>query len=102
MPLALQWLVRDIVLAYECDRVTYSHASFAMAFLFLPHTAESENTRTSVLNRFLIGDSSRHKFFKDSDCQFRHNEIPENSAATFVRSSSMVCTVSMIVSVLRI
>ena len=82
VPLELHKSARDIVLVHECGRVPILQRSLSPMpglqwHCFLPtHNTESENTCTSVLNRFPNGDSNRDKLIQDSVCQFCQNEIP--------------------------
>ena len=77
------------VISYLSMNVDESHipesfvalVCFGKALLFPTHHTESENTRTSVFNRFRVGDSNRDKLFQNSVSQFCHDEIPQNSMA---------------------
>ena len=92
VPMKFHWASRDVVLVYECHRVTHcsgvatSYAQFS----------ESENICTSVLNRPPIG-GSRDNLSHDPALQSCHNEIPYNSPATSLRSRNLAPTVSIIV-----
>ena len=72
------------------------HAWLAMALLFPTHNTELEITCTSVVNRF---PQIEMNVSQDYAFQFCLDEIQWHSSATFVRSSSLVRTVSIILTV---
>ena len=103
MSMELHWSARDTTHVHECRRVPYFR-EFCRPCLVCngvvmshTHNTRSQETCSYDLDRFRIGGSKRDKLFQESVWQFCRNVISWNSAATFVRSWSLTCTVSMIV-----
>ena len=87
----LQWSVRDIVLVYECHRAPYfrelCRTSFVAMTMLFPYTTQRMRIHARLFSiDVLFVTPNRDNVFQDSVCQFCQNEIPLNSAATFVKS----------------
>ena len=87
----------------ECRRVPYFRELWR-SIPGLQWRCYFPNTRQSlrIHVRLFSIDSNGYILFQDYVCQFCNNEISKNSAATFVRSWSLACAVSMTVCILWI
>ena len=101
MALELRSSARDIIFVHECRWVLHSREHCRPCLVcngvVISHTQrELENTCTFVLNRLPMIEMNVSQVYA---FQFCLDEIQWHSSATFVRSSSLVRTVSMILSV---